>query len=81
MDEHNYGSDQAYMLLTDENGYIIQISQNVYKTFSMTSIINFEEDKINIEIMFKELSKYTKEELERGIQTTIDSDFLNKNND
>lgn len=54
-DEISYSSDQSYILLSDENGFISYATSNFQRTFLMSNIINFDEDKLNIEELFSNL--------------------------
>lgn len=71
-------NDQAYVLLTDEYGFIQNTTSNFYDTFLLNQDINFVEDKVNIEEVFIGLADYTDEELARGIQTQINQSFIFK---
>eukprot|EP00347_Sterkiella_histriomuscorum_P010786 403374925 len=64
----------SYFLLTDEEGYVIQTSENFAKDF-LGSNSYVQDVKINIDDMFQELYKYSDKEMKGGIKTCINLDF------
>lgn len=56
-----YSPSQDYMILADENGFIINVTKKFAKSFLFNNDINFMEDKINIEDLFIKISDFTDE--------------------
>ena len=58
----------AYFLLTDEEDYIIQSSENFVNDF-LGKNQYVQDSKINANDMFMELHRYSDKEMKRGIKT------------
>lgn len=74
-------SDQCYILLTDDNGFVLSSTANFQKTFLMSNTLNFEDEKLHIDELFTQLSLFSPEELEKGIQTQMNTNFISKQRD
>ena len=77
-DRFTYSPDRGFLILTDEFGHIINATSNFLETFMLDQDINFIEDKVSIEDIFMNLGDYTDEELEKGVETQINQNFIFK---
>ncbi|CDW71958.1 UNKNOWN [Stylonychia lemnae] len=73
----SYNSNQVYFLIADEEGFVINTSQNFLQKFFNTKNNFIQDYRFNVCDIFPLLGDYSKEDLQNGVGTKMNKYFYN----